>query len=33
MSSIVSIAQESPLKQVESLMSDFKNDDVKSISI
>jgi len=33
MSSIVSIAQESPLKQVASLMSDFKNDDVKSISI
>jgi hypothetical protein len=33
MSSIVSIAQESPLKQVESLMSDFKSDDVKSISI
>ncbi len=33
MSSIVSIAQESPLKQVESLMNDFKNDDVKSISI
>jgi len=33
MSSIVSIAQESPLKQVESLMSDFKNDDVKSITI
>jgi len=33
MSSIVSIAQESPLKQVESLMSDFQNDDVKSITI
>lgn len=33
MSSIVSIAQESPLKQVESLMSDFKSADVKSISI
>ncbi len=33
MSSIVSIAQESPLKQVASLMSDFKNDDVKSINI
>jgi len=33
MSSIVSIAQESPLKQVESLISDFKNDDVKSITI
>jgi len=33
MSSIVSIAQESPLKQVESLMNDFKNDDIKSLSI
>ena len=33
MSSIVSIAKESPLKQVESLISDFKNDDVKSITI
>jgi len=33
MSSIVSIAQESPLKQVDSLMNNFKNDDVKSISI
>jgi hypothetical protein len=33
MSSIVSIAQESPLKQVESLMNDFKSDDVKSITI
>jgi len=33
MSSIVSIAQESPLKQVASLMNDFKNDEVKSISI
>lgn len=33
MSSIVSIAQESPLKQVASLMNDFKNDDVKEIMI
>ena len=33
MSSIVSIAKESPLKQVESLVNDFKNDDVKSITI
>lgn len=33
MSSIVSIAQESPLKQVQSLINDFKNDDVKSITI
>ena len=33
MNSIVSIAQESPLKQVASLMNDFKNDDIKSISI
>ena len=33
MSSIVSIAQESPLKQVASLMNDFNNDDVKSIAI
>ena len=33
MHSIVSIAKESPLKQVESLMNDFKNDEVKSISI
>jgi len=33
MSSIVSIAQESPLKQVASLMNDFKNDDVKEITI
>lgn len=33
MSSIVAIAKESPLKQVEALVSDFKNDDVKSITI
>ena len=33
MSSIVSIAKESPLKQVEALVSDFRNDDVKSITI
>ena len=33
MSSIVSIAQESPLKQVASLINDFNNDDVKSIAI
>ena len=33
MSSIVSIAQESPLKQVASLMNDFKNNEVKEITI
>lgn len=33
MSSIVAIAQESPLKQVQELMNNFKNDDVKSITI
>ena len=33
MSSIVSIAQESPLKQVASLTNDFKNDEVKEIMI
>lgn len=33
MSSIVSIAQESPLKQVQDLVDNFKNENVKSITI
>lgn len=33
MGAIVSIAQESPLKQVEALVKDFNDNDVKSITI